>query len=89
MFGEQPTVRSSHPGNGRDIHAASENPQVCLGWLHLTHTGRQMYDLYLYGIEGEQRIDEGEMFSTASSADCGGYSNRGFTQESMRRVDVN
>lgn len=91
MFGEYPTVRTSYLGNGMGIHATSKNPQTCLKWLNFTRTDRQMYDLYMYGIEGKHWINEGEgkMSSTASSADYGGYSNWGFTQESMRRVDVN
>lgn len=91
MFGEYPTMRTSYLGNGMAIHATSEYPQDCLRWLNFTRTDREMYDLYMYGIEGKHWIDEGEgkMSTTAVSADYGGYSNWGFTLESMRRVDIN
>ena len=91
MFGEYPTLRTSYLGNGMGIHATSQNPQACLRWLNFTRTDREMYDLYMYGIEGKHWNDEGEgkMSTTASSADYGGYSNWGFNLESMRRVDIN
>lgn len=91
MFGEYPTLRTSYLGNGMAIHATSANPTACLRWLNYVRTDRQMYDLYACGIEGKHWIDEGEgkMSPTANSADYGGYSNWGFTLESMRRVDIN
>lgn len=90
MFGEYPTIRTSYLGNGMGIHAESPNKEAGLRWINLVRTNREMYDLYMFGIEGKhwQDMGEGKMKPLPAAPDYGGYSNWGFNTENMRRVNV-